>query len=514
VGLFIGSDQVLSKLQPASIEEWNRPICIPKTRIDVINFITEWLTGANAANNKNVLWMHGLAGSGKSTISTTVAEMMRGLKRLGGFFYFDRNQPERTASTLIRTLAYQLAMSDPQFEAKIMQVVEENPNLPSKTFASQFSALLSNNALSSVDWRGGPLLLVIDALDECGEEKDRKILLKALLTGFSELASFLKVIIFSRPEVDIHSAFESHSSVYAYHLNINSEANRNDILVYLQQRLAGISEANKDYLKDAEWPGTQRTSLLADQAAGLFVWASTACLYIEAYGPDDRLDELLHQKPVATASKPFADLDKLYKFAIQAVGKWDIPSFAAECRNVLGIILCSRLPLTCLAMDHILKSNKSLVLISNLRCVIHGGKSEPVQTLHLSFQNYLCERCDGEPWSIHLEEHHLKIALCCIDFLDQHLHKNINGLSLNQHEWIPSLPEVPSSEALSYGCLFWIEHLIRISKPSMILGDQIYHFLENHLLHWIEALAVLKKNYIAIQMLQNLLDWLKVYDPT
>jgi len=49
----------------------------------------------------------------------------------------------------------------------------------------QFANLLSANALKSVEWSEGPIILVIDALDECGSKRDRKILMQALSKGFS-----------------------------------------------------------------------------------------------------------------------------------------------------------------------------------------------------------------------------------------------------------------------------------------------------------------------------------------
>ena len=47
--------------------------CLPGTRVDVLNFITAW--AANPTGGQNVLWLHGVAGSGKSTLSTTVASL-------------------------------------------------------------------------------------------------------------------------------------------------------------------------------------------------------------------------------------------------------------------------------------------------------------------------------------------------------------------------------------------------------------------------------------------------------
>ena len=149
----------------------------------------EWIVD-DSKDSRKVLWVYGLAGTGKSTLSTTIAQIMRGLHRLGAFFFFNRDMPQRNFATLIRTLAYQLATFDTRFCAAISQVAANNENIAGMRLEFQFDQLLSANALKSVEWRGGPIVLIIDALDECGNEADRKILIQALSKGFCGLLSF------------------------------------------------------------------------------------------------------------------------------------------------------------------------------------------------------------------------------------------------------------------------------------------------------------------------------------
>ncbi|KIM75648.1 hypothetical protein PILCRDRAFT_798830 [Piloderma croceum F 1598] len=40
------------------------------------------------ASQQTVLWLHGLAGSGKNTISTTIASIFGNSGRLGAFLFF------------------------------------------------------------------------------------------------------------------------------------------------------------------------------------------------------------------------------------------------------------------------------------------------------------------------------------------------------------------------------------------------------------------------------------------
>ena len=406
---------------------------------------------------KKVLWVYGLAGTGKSTLSTTIAQIMSSLHRLGAFFFFNRDIQQRDSGTLIRTLAYQLAKFDDCFGAVISRLVTENSSITIMPLEFQFENLLFNT-LKSVEWSGGPIVLIIDALDECGREADRKDLMQALSNGFSDLPSFIRIILVSRPESDIQHALGSHSHVRPYHLDTDSVTNKDDILQYIRHRLGEIRK-NNGRLGD-HWPGEDKISSLANRAGGLFIWASTACLYIESYAPNRRLSELLDKQPEGSSSGPFAHLDSLYETGLKSADLWHDALFRSDCCNTLGAILCARAPLSCSVIDALLEpqDTSSWESVSRLGCVLHISETQPIRILHPSFHDYLSERCRDKPWSINLEHHNKELALLCIKLLDKELRENICDMTLpylSQKRIIP--------EAISYACVFWIEHVCLIS---------------------------------------------------
>ena len=226
-------------LKPEVMDRYNRTPCLENTRRNVINDIMEWI--ADDSNEvKKVLWVYGMADTGKSTLSTSIADIMHKLRRLGAFFFFNRDIPQRNFATLIRTLAYQLAMFDTRFCTAISRVVENNGNMAEMTLEFQFESLLSANALESVGWSGGPIVLIIDALDECGSEADRKTLMRVLSKGFSALPSFIRIMVVSREEPDIQRALGSHSHLRKYPLDIDSVTNKDDVLEFIRCRLGEI----------------------------------------------------------------------------------------------------------------------------------------------------------------------------------------------------------------------------------------------------------------------------------
>jgi ABC-type cobalamin/Fe3+-siderophores transport system ATPase subunit len=106
-----------------------------------LKFIIDWIN--NPTSQQNILWLHGLAGSGKSTLSTTIASIFADSGNLGAFLFFDRDDTEGSDPALvIKTLAYQLATSDTKLGAAIRTVLEKNSNIVMSPLRLQFHKLL------------------------------------------------------------------------------------------------------------------------------------------------------------------------------------------------------------------------------------------------------------------------------------------------------------------------------------------------------------------------------------
>jgi len=87
-----------------------RPRCLPGTRIAIIRTILEWVTHPY---NQSILWLSGLAGSGKSTIAATVADCLDEFHRLGSYIFFSRDVDDlRRPELVIRRWADGLAAFD------------------------------------------------------------------------------------------------------------------------------------------------------------------------------------------------------------------------------------------------------------------------------------------------------------------------------------------------------------------------------------------------------------------
>ncbi|EGO05416.1 hypothetical protein SERLA73DRAFT_149548 [Serpula lacrymans var. lacrymans S7.3] len=453
--------QNLSKLLPADMDDPSRTSCLPDTRIDVLTSIAEWAT--SPTTKENVLWLHGLAGSGKSTISTTVANFFRELRRLGAFTFFNRDITGRSdPAIVIRTLAYQLGEFDSRIGSAISKVIESTPSIKQSPIRWQFLKLLME-PLSSLETskREGPIIIIIDALDECGHPGTRSELLKTFALELHKLPNTVRILITSRDEMDITEALGNQPHIVGRRLDISSRSNSEDVLIYLRRRMVEIQSQNKYLSLPLDWPGENNILALAARASGLFIWASTACRFIEdGQDPDERVTLLTEEKLYSDAESA---LDHIYETALNATGKWDDPVFASDFRDVIGMIIVAKNPLVAATVDALnadftssKKRRPALHTIQRLGCVLLWGQSEVIRIMHPSFADYLTNpaRSGHHAWFIDRHSQHKRIAIQCLG----HLRTVLKKIFVNLVDHLNLFDLVSDAVRFSQAFIMVIEH--------------------------------------------------------
>jgi len=183
-------------LQPAQMDAYGHEECLEGTRIDILSQIMHWAT--NCSVDKNVMWFHGLAGSGKSTVSTTLANNLWWTGHLGAYLCFDRNVKEMSdPSVVIRTLAYKLALTNWSLGAAISRVIESNPGIVQAHIHLQFLQLIVEPLLAHrFTYSILPIVVIMDVLDECGSPAECRHLVEVLSKDTSCLP-FVRFLITS-----------------------------------------------------------------------------------------------------------------------------------------------------------------------------------------------------------------------------------------------------------------------------------------------------------------------------
>jgi hypothetical protein len=328
---------------------------------------------------------------------------------------------------------------------------------------------------------------------------------------FARLPSTIRLIVTSRAEFDISRAFNFRPHILARELDITSPANTNDILWYFRHKMAIVRAKNTGLRLAADWPGEDIIRELTKRASGLFVWASTALEFIDGYDPTLCLATILKGE---TASPAQSALDALYETALASEGFWGDKDFVADFRAILGLVLVAQTPLSSNAIDSLLgqgRSRPTQHTISQLGCVLQQAPT--VRVLHSSFAEFLMtrSRCDRDIWCIDPAPHHHSLAIQCLRHLSKCLKHNMCNLILSK-----DLPNLGLSgkerlpEDTFYACMFWIEHTCMTKDNIKSIIEPLMSFLHHHLLHWLEAMSILRKSRDTITKLCNLLTWLTV----
>jgi hypothetical protein len=141
---------VLDKLPTAdgaafdSLVEGAAPTCHPDTRADLLRQIYEWAEQPEDQPQAHaIFWLNGMAGTGKSIISRTVACHFASIGRLGASFFFKRGDGDRGKVTkFFTTIAAQLVLAVLGVAVHVRNALESDIGVVGKAMREQFEKLI------------------------------------------------------------------------------------------------------------------------------------------------------------------------------------------------------------------------------------------------------------------------------------------------------------------------------------------------------------------------------------
>ncbi|KAJ2929527.1 hypothetical protein H1R20_g7548, partial [Candolleomyces eurysporus] len=327
---FPGWKLLLEKTSPNALHDsdarYDPPKCDEDTRVEVTGEIMDWIK--DRGGPQRLLCMTGAAGSGKSALQQTTAEICQESGILACTFFFSASDPTRnTVKQFIPTIAYQLGRTNDTLRRWIKAAVENDPLIFSKSLRTQMSALI---VVPSQQCQGLgmnlttlPYVILIDGLDECSGEDRQAELLTAikeclLITGLP-----FRISIASRPEWAIRTALEpgGHLCKVAYHIQLSDQYDASaDMCRYLQRRFEDIGLR----ISDSHWFAQNDIDTLVGAASGQFIYVATVYKYVSERraSPAERLKAVLTWTPHAgQIARPFETLDVLYTKILSAAKK-------------------------------------------------------------------------------------------------------------------------------------------------------------------------------------------------
>jgi hypothetical protein len=480
-----------------------------------------------------------MAGTGKSTISRTIANSLKEAKLLGASFFFKRGEVDRgNAMKFFSTIIRQLVVRIPQLIPEVQKVLEDEPDIVGKSLKEQFYKLILQPMLSLElseslhlsDLRNSAVILVIDALDECARDEDIRAILRLLPTLQESNTVRLRVFLTSRPELPIRLGISQIASLDHQDMvlhEIPEPVVQHDISIFLKHRLSMI---RMDRGLPSDWPGDTAIQSLVRMSAPLFIFAATACRMLGdlQWDPEDNLAKLLAYQddgPQLDDTSRFDDMsqfDKTYlpvlDRLLEGQSKKQERELVQEFHEIVGAIVTLESPLSVSSLSRLLKTSEKQIdrRLSSLHSVLSIPRdlTKPVRLFHLSFRDFLLdpETRDKTPFWINEEKVHQRLTARCLEICGG-LKQNMCGLrygmkrvAIDNRVILRCFPP-----EMQYSCQFWAYHLSQSDEYLAGIENSlscVHSFLQQHFLHWMEALSILglSSDVIGIiNLLQSLL---------
>ncbi|RYO00688.1 putative WD repeat-containing protein, partial [Alternaria tenuissima] len=328
----------------------------------------------------------------------------------------------------------------------------------------------------------------------------------------------LRVLLTSRPEVPIQYGFtqvrrEEHRDFVLH--DIEPAVIEHDIAVFLRHQLGLVRQKCR---LEAGWAEEGAIARLVQNSGGLFIWAATACRFIEEDSQlaEARLVSLLEQGGDGMLP-PERKLDEIYTIVLTSSMRGEYTEAESQTlheqfRQVVGPVVTMQDPLSVVKLAELLRKDVATLrrTLANLQSVLDvpDADSSAIRLLHPSFRDFLLSpsRCSNPQFRIDERTVHGEMHKHCLEVMSKHLRRDMCSLKdpgartadLSQIEVDRHIPA-----HVQYACRFWVYHCRRSGIDTGNCCD-VEVFFHKHFLHWLESLALLGRVSEAVAMVHAL----------
>ncbi|KFZ11737.1 hypothetical protein V502_07439 [Pseudogymnoascus sp. VKM F-4520 (FW-2644)] len=229
----------------------------------------EW----RSQSSSSVLWLHGMVGCGKSTLASIIIEYVEQKERVAYYYCNQREENRRKdltdPTTVLRSFVRQLSFSGPKSSAP-SDVIDKYDSAGSLGHLTEDECVGAITHLTN----SYPLTtIVVDALDEYGDEDALAGFLQHLYKVIKTSTSLVKVLLTSRNMPTIENLVKE-ENLSVFDISILSADNKLDINRYAQEK---VDEYKKSRRRLFGGPVTDRfaaeiVALLTVRAEGMDVF--------------------------------------------------------------------------------------------------------------------------------------------------------------------------------------------------------------------------------------------------
>ncbi|KAF8995866.1 hypothetical protein BDQ17DRAFT_1430128 [Cyathus striatus] len=412
-------------------------LCDPAAIFDTDKRVS--VTGATTFTDHQCLWLSGPLGMGKTTLAQTMVEEWAGKKRAIATFFFSPQVNSNSAPSswtswtrkvsenignesqirpsdrtreripLVLTPSYQLARSIPDVKKHILSTIKRDPSILDAVLKKQFNEFILN-PLRDLPSRHKPIIILIDALDECRDTQVQEDLLKFLIT--------------SRPERNISELMETISTAHPQHTTPQRTPETDpDIEIYMKKYLSQIRKNTGDSFQYDDRTITE----LVNRSCGQFIFASTVVQYVgdNKRNPSRQIDDIMKATTFGHRpnARPFQNLDTLY-LNILVNSESDRHTLVYLLGWILatgGNVSLSQLDRLCYLHDGdsltTLRPLQSLLQIPIIQSDASVHTETHVRIFHASFMEFLTDATRSRQYFINLPR--IYSEMCAVELINR-----------------------------------------------------------------------------------------------
>jgi len=296
------------------------PKCHPKTRQQVTGDLMAWIEDPRRDPSQSILWFEGPAGAGKTCIMREVAARCeaRSPDFVPGSYFFSTRAGVHSKRPFVATITHQLLLAASDLTSTISAALSRHRNIFRDGLISQIETLIVQPWLAHAGIAPKhKLVLIVDGFDECSEVEEREHLLSCFYTLATKLSPSISILIASRPELDIRTAFDTPLlSAITKKVKLHLYDGRQDVRVFLCDEFEKIRRSHtlKNYIPHS-WPSEEEMVTLVDKSSGSFIYPATVIRYIAGQprrNPVSLLERALNLDVSSGSDDPLKELHALY----------------------------------------------------------------------------------------------------------------------------------------------------------------------------------------------------------
>ena len=471
-----------------------------------------------------LLWVRADPGKGKTMLMINIIKELQaipGSSPMSFFFCQATDASLNNATAVLRGLTCKLAEQHPFLMSHLR---DKYDTAGKKLFEDSNAFVAVSKILLNMlcDTRLNQVYLAVDALDEC--QSGLKQLLDFINESLSDPSSRVKWIVSSRHNSDIVTKLSHDERKTELNLQKDveteiSHAVKAYIECNMRELIAKYEEkyTNTEILEELSSIESNVAEELYRKADNTFLWVALVFQQIDPNKCEvDKVFEFVRKMPVGLHEM----YNRMMEQIIQQQG-----NYSDYCKKVLLVAVNSYRPLRSSEMKTLADLSKYVVLRDVIQlCGILSFREEDevIYFVHQSAKDYLIHHAKPEIMS-------QIFANGCMDGHRQILSQSLKSMSntLKRDVYDLSLPgfcaadvHPPSPDPLAkirYACMYWVDHLHEMgaSNYENFLHDNkdVDKFLRKHLLHWLEALSLMKNIPSGMLSITKLTNLVKVSHP-